>query len=47
MVEVYLSAVANVASLTNGHALILRSVRASLKRARLTGYRRHLVIKHR
>ena len=47
MVEAYLSAVANAASLPDRDAPILRSVRGSLAKADLTGYRRHLAAKYR
>jgi antitoxin component of RelBE/YafQ-DinJ toxin-antitoxin module len=47
MVEAYLAAVANAASLPNRDAPILRSVRGSLKKADLKDYRKHLAIKYR
>jgi antitoxin component of RelBE/YafQ-DinJ toxin-antitoxin module len=47
MVEAYLAAVANTASLPNRDAPVLRSVRGSLKKADLKEYRKHLAIKYR
>lgn len=47
MVEAYLSAVADAASLPDRDAPILRSVRGSLKKADLKEYRKHLAIKYR
>ena len=47
MVEAYLLAVANAASLPDRDAPILRSVRGSLKKADLKEYRKHLAFKHR
>ncbi len=47
MVEAYLSAVANTASLSDRDAPILRSLRGSLKKADLKEYRKHLAIKYR
>ena len=46
MVEAYLTAIANAASLTGRDAPILRSVRGSLKKADFKEYRKHLAIKY-
>lgn len=47
MVESYLSAVSNVASLPGRDAPILRSVRGSLKTGAVKEYRKHLAAKYR
>jgi len=47
MVETYLAAVAAASSPVKQDAPILRSVRGSLAKADLTGYRKHLVAKYR
>jgi antitoxin component of RelBE/YafQ-DinJ toxin-antitoxin module len=47
MVEAYLAAVAETSSPVTQDAPILRSVRGSLAKADLTGYRRHLAAKYR
>jgi antitoxin component of RelBE/YafQ-DinJ toxin-antitoxin module len=47
LVEAYLSAVANAAALPDPDTPILRSVRGSLKKADLKGYRKHLATKYR
>ena len=47
MVEAYLSAVAEPAFASRPDTPILRSVRGSLKKADLAGYRRHLADKYR
>ncbi len=47
MVEAYLAAVAEPSSPVKRDAPILRSVRGSLAKADLTGYRKHLAAKYR
>ena len=47
MVEAYLAAVAGPSSATALDVPILRSVRGSLKKADLDGYRKHLAAKYR
>jgi hypothetical protein len=47
MVEAYLAAVAEPSSPVTQDAPILRSVRGSLAKADLTGYRKHLAVKYR
>ncbi len=47
IVEAYLAAVAEPSSPVERDAPILRSVRGSLAKADLTGYRKHLVAKYR
>ena len=47
MVEAYLTAVAEPSSPVRRNAPILRSLRGSLAKADLTGYRKHLAAKYR